>query len=79
MQIRYNNYSDFLKQRYGIKVYKLPIAIPVTCPNRDGICGKAGCTFCGDIGAGYQHISAEIGVKEHDNIAIYSGDIHPLF
>jgi radical SAM protein (TIGR01212 family) len=64
MQIRYNNYSDFLKQRYGIKVYKLPIAIPVTCPNRDGICGRAGCTFCGDIGAGYQHISAEIGVKE---------------
>ena len=64
MTNRYNNYSDFLKSKYGVKVYKLPISIPVTCPNRDGACGFSGCTFCGDIGAGYQHMPATVSVKE---------------
>ena len=32
----YRTFSDYLKDRYGEKVYKLPIALPVTCPNRDG-------------------------------------------
>lgn len=32
----YNSFSDYLKKRYGEKVYKLPVALPVTCPNRDG-------------------------------------------
>ncbi len=32
----YRNFSDYLKKRYGEKVYKLPVALPVTCPNRDG-------------------------------------------
>lgn len=32
----YRIFSDYLKERYGEKVYKLPIALPVTCPNRDG-------------------------------------------
>jgi radical SAM superfamily enzyme len=32
----YRVFSDYLKERYGEKVYKLPIALPVTCPNRDG-------------------------------------------
>ena len=32
----YKNFSDYLKERYGEKVYKLPVALPVTCPNRDG-------------------------------------------
>lgn len=28
----YRAFSDYLKERYGEKVYKLPIALPVTCP-----------------------------------------------
>ena len=32
----YYAFSDYLKQRYGEKVYKLPIGLPLTCPNRDG-------------------------------------------
>ena len=27
-------YSSWLKQRYGEKVYKLPVNLPVSCPNR---------------------------------------------
>lgn len=50
----YNRYANYLKNKYGDKVYKLPIHLPVTCPNRDGTCGTGGCSFCGEIGAGYE-------------------------
>lgn len=60
----YRTYSDYLKQTYGEKVYKLPIALPLTCPNRDGTCGRGGCTFCGEIGAGYENLPAEWTVTE---------------
>lgn len=60
----YNVYSDYLKNRYGQKVYKLPVGLPVTCPNRDGVCGITGCTFCGEIGAGYENLPADMTVNE---------------
>ncbi|MBP2644463.1 MAG: hypothetical protein H6Q67_2350 [Firmicutes bacterium] len=58
----YQNYSNYLRQRYGEKVYKLPISLPVTCPNRDGCCGTNGCIFCGEIGAGYENLPASMTV-----------------
>lgn len=61
---RYRVYSDYLKQRYGGKVYKLPVSLPVTCPNRDGTCGWAGCIFCGEIGAGYENLPDNMGVAD---------------
>lgn len=64
---RYNTYSDYLKKRYGEKVYKLPVGLPVTCPNRDGACGSDGCTFCGEIGAGYENLPASMTVEEQIN------------
>lgn len=51
---RYTRYSAQLKARYGEKVYKIPIQLPVTCPNRDGRLGTGGCTFCGIQGAGFE-------------------------
>jgi radical SAM protein (TIGR01212 family) len=60
--MRYHVYSDHLKHRYGEKVYKLPISLPVTCPNRDGTCGSNGCAFCGEIGAGYENLPASMTV-----------------
>jgi len=60
----YNEYSKYLKDKYGEKVYKLPINIPVTCPNRDGTIGYGGCTFCAEIGAGFEMLDVSICVKE---------------
>jgi radical SAM protein (TIGR01212 family) len=62
--MEYNVYSDYLRQRYGVKVYKLPISLPVTCPNRDGTCGTSGCVFCGEIGAGYENLPASFTVSQ---------------
>lgn len=73
----YNAFSDYLKQRYGEKVYKLPIALPVTCPNRDGSCGTEGCTFCGEIGAGYENLPAEMTVTQQ--IAANKAHIVPKY
>ncbi len=60
----YYRYSSFLEDKYGEKTYKLPINLPVTCPNRDGIVGSGGCAFCGEEAAGFENLSAEYSVVE---------------
>ncbi len=44
--------SDYLKNQYGQKVYKLSLSSGCTCPNRDGTIGYGGCTFCSEGGSG---------------------------
>lgn len=61
---RYRAISAFLKEKYGEKVYRLPVALPLTCPNRDGSVGVGGCVFCGEIGAGYENLPASMTVRE---------------
>ena len=60
----YNKYSHFLVQRYGEKVYKLPLALPVSCPNRDGTIAVGGCAFCGASGAAHETLSSKISVTQ---------------
>ena len=60
----YNTFSEYLLNRYGEKTYKLPVALPVSCPNRDGNCGINGCTFCGEIGTGYENLPDTMTVTE---------------
>lgn len=62
--MRYNNYSEYQKNKYGEKVYKIPINLPVTCPNRDGNINDLGCIFCSDKGAGFEALSNEMSVKD---------------
>lgn len=42
----YYSFSQFLGERFGYKVYKLPVNAGFTCPNRDGKIGYGGCTYC---------------------------------
>lgn len=60
----YKKFSTYLKEKYGEKVYKLPINLPLTCPNRDAKISTGGCTFCAEEGAGHESLKNEIGVKE---------------
>ena len=41
----YNDYGTMLKEKYGEKIYKLPVNLPVSCPNRDGTRGCGGLPF----------------------------------
>lgn len=60
----YNTYSRYLKEKYKEKVYKLPISLPLTCPNRDGTLGYGGCIFCGAEGGSFENLPASLSVKE---------------
>jgi len=60
----YYKFSDYLKNKYGTKVYKLPVNIASTCPNRDGQISENGCIFCGEEGTGFENLSSGIAVKE---------------
>ena len=55
-------YSSWLKQRYGEKVYKLPVNLPVSCPNRCD--GHGGCTFCSEKGTGFESVWQPASVTE---------------
>lgn len=60
-QTLYRKYSEYLKEKYGEKVYKLPINLPITCPNR--ITGT-GCSFCAEVGTGFEALENTICVTE---------------
>lgn len=60
----YNTYSHYLVDKYGEKVYKLPINLPLTCPNRDGTISVGGCTFCGEEGGSFENQPSCLSVKE---------------
>lgn len=63
----YKTYSENLKNRFGEKVYKLPISLPLTCPNRDGCIDIGGCTFCGEEGGSFENLSNKLSVEEQIN------------
>lgn len=58
----YYAYSDYLKNKYGEKVYKLPVNLPVSCPNRMN--GNKGCSFCSDLGTGFEAMNNQVSVKD---------------
>lgn len=60
----YNTYSCFLKKKYGEKIYKLPIKINATCPNRDGLLGYGGCIFCGIEGGSFENLNYNFSITE---------------
>ena len=44
--------NEYLKTKYGCKVYKLSLQADVTCPVRDGTLDTRGCIFCSEGGSG---------------------------
>ena len=58
----YYTYSDYLKNKYHEKVYKLPVNLPVTCPNR--LNGACGCDFCAEQGTGFEALNPQLSVRE---------------
>ena len=44
--------NEYLRGRFGCKVYKIALNGGFTCPNRDGTIGYGGCIFCSEGGSG---------------------------
>ena len=47
----YNDYTSYLKNKYGTKVYRIGLDAGFSCPNRDGTKGTGGCIYCDESGS----------------------------
>ena len=56
--------NQYLKERFGQKVYKISINGGFTCPNRDGTISYGGCVFCSGYGSGDFAEEASLTVTE---------------
>lgn len=56
--------SDYYKIKYGEKVYKLPIKLYITCPNRDGERSNLGCIFCSESGGSFENLPSSMTVDK---------------
>ena len=61
---RYFKYSDYLRYIYGEKVYKLPVKLDLTCPNRDNNISTGGCIFCNEKGGSFENLDYSNSVEE---------------
>lgn len=50
--MKYYSFSQYLKDTFGCKIYKISINAGFTCPNRDGTIDTRGCIFCSKGGSG---------------------------
>ena len=60
----YNDFSSFLRKYFDCKVQKISLNAGFTCPNRDGVKGKGGCTYCNNQTFNPQYCKTEKSVKE---------------
>ncbi|MCR5836831.1 MAG: TIGR01212 family radical SAM protein [Lachnospiraceae bacterium] len=60
----YNSLNNYLKNRFGTKVYKLSLNAGLTCPNRDGTLSYDGCIFCSAGGSGDFASSATLSITD---------------
>lgn len=50
--MEYYSFSQYVRDTFGEKVYKIALDGGFTCPNRDGSLGTRGCIFCSGKGSG---------------------------
>lgn len=60
----YYSLNRYLRETFGVKLYKLALNGGMTCPNRDGRLGSQGCIFCSRGGSGDFAASASLPISE---------------
>ncbi|MFQ5824953.1 MAG: TIGR01212 family radical SAM protein [bacterium] len=63
-EIGYNSYGQFLKDKFGTRVHKVPVHAGFTCPNRDGTVAVGGCTYCNIDSYTPRAARARVPIKE---------------
>ena len=61
---KYYRFSQYLKNKFGEKVYKITIDGGFSCPNRDGTISNNGCIFCDDGGSFSQSCDRNLSIEE---------------
>ena len=67
---RYYQYSRYLKELFGQKVYKVTLDAGFSCPNRDGAISSGGCIFCDASGSFSCAHDNKLSIKEQLHIGI---------
>jgi hypothetical protein len=69
----YYSYKQFLLERFGEPILKLPINAGFSCPNRDGTIGTGGCTYCLNSAFVPRYCSSEKNILQQidDGIAFH--------
>ncbi|WP_455493117.1 TIGR01212 family radical SAM protein [Eubacterium sp.] len=62
--MKYTTLNNYLKERFGEKVYKIALNGGLTCPNRDGTIDTRGCIFCSKGGSGDFAESPDLTITE---------------
>ena len=62
--MKYTTLNNYLKKRFGEKVYKIALNGAFTCPNRDGTIDTRGCIFCSKGGSGDFAESPDLTITE---------------
>ena len=62
--MKYTTLNNYLKERFGEKVYKIALNSGFTCPNRDGTIDTRGCIFCSKGGSGDFAESPDLTITE---------------
>ncbi len=74
----YNNLSGYFRKKYGKRLGKICIDGGFSCPNRDGACGRGGCIYCGERGAG-EHIDPMRSIRDQVLTGLDGADSDDLF
>ncbi len=61
--------NEYLRKKFGCKVYKLSLSGGFTCPNRDGTLDRRGCIFCSEGGSGEFSQSRSLGISRQIELA----------
>ena len=69
---RYYQFSEYLKNKFGKKVYKITLDADFSCPNRDGKISSGGCIFCDDGGSFSRAHSKLLSVQEQVQEGIHN-------
>ncbi len=60
----YYSLNQYLKDKFGCKVYKIALNGGFSCPNRDGLIDTRGCIFCSKGGSGEYAGNAEDSIRD---------------
>lgn len=63
---RYNSYIGYFRKTYGERLQKVVVDAGFTCPNRDGLVGTGGCTYCDN--AAFHPGYSTAGIPIHEQI-----------
>ncbi|MBP7654781.1 TIGR01212 family radical SAM protein [Candidatus Dependentiae bacterium] len=58
MEEKFYSFNKYLKNKFGCKVYRIPLNTGLSCPNK--INGNTGCIYCDEFGSGASYYPKEI-------------------